>query len=521
MSLAPTDSLDINKSQSDNSGILSKFKSLFSSTEQTKSECDNEISKELYNFIQEFRNKLKSKTGLHPFIGAFIDYINKNINNKSTYKDIEKLFVDLYINDFVLYSFVEGLEIDKDIIRLIKDIYEYAFQKCNNSNAHHYKTLKEIQKIFKENIEKIYVNQTLNPSKPTPNPFKQTPTPSIQQSAPKSPIITSPIDTCDINNYIPRGLTNCGQSCYINSTLQSLLGIKIFRETIFNLRSMDNLTYYINTNLYTTKEYNKKDIQNKIQNNILSLLDYIICAKMIDNQEIIKKVTDVASKMNYDVKKQDDAQEFINNLINPSNLDLIKYSGYSILPNEITDNFKFKIQTNFYTEDNYEKYTKNKKEKKTLSSKETISFYFANTLNNSINDFIPTEITKLNDYYLNLNKITYKEDKIIDTPNILRISLGLFEHGSETANIKLINRDNIIFNKYEKFKINEPESTYNLSTFICRTNDNPITGHYWTYVKINNEWYKCNDSVISKENNSEVEKSFKNNCTVCFYEKVI
>jgi hypothetical protein len=520
----PTDSLDINKSQSDNRGMISKIKSLFSSTEQTKSECDNKISKELYNLIEKFRNKLKeiSDNGRLNFTNEhFYDIIQKHINIERTYREIEDLFAQLYISDLVLNSFFEGLQIDNDIIRLIKDIYEYAFKKCNKSGSHEYKTLDKIQNKFKENLtnllkEKSSVDQTLLPNS---NPFNQTLTPiltpSIQQSAPKSPINTNPNpnpkDSCDINNYKPRGLQNCGNTCYMNSVIQALLGIKKFREKVFNLiinlnRKKDisyytDIVYYkyfINLNL----EKNKETFQIKL----LNFLNDIICKNPIKEFENI--VESIINKVDLLKGTQNDADEFIYKLINGTTQLIF---DISLLPKEIIDLFKYESSFKIF---------KNEIDNKVLSNSPTnyefkLSIEGDRKIMDLINDNRKEDIQE---YNYNNNKINViKKTYFESLPEILYVSIPLFTNdGNKYIPNK---RTYITFDNYRNITIDR--NKYELVSFICRTALSFDSGHYWVYVKVNTKWYRCDDNSVNEVPENEIKDNFNKFCTVCFYEKVI
>ncbi len=519
-----SDTLDINKSQSVNSGMFSKLKSLFSSTEQTKSECNNVISTELYNLIEKFRNKLKEisdKGSLDFDYRLKFVYSNNEINQKSTYKDVEKIFKNLYIDDKGLINFFYQLQSDNDIIELIKLIYEYAFKKCN---SHNFKTLTDIQNKFIENKNKLLnkeksvnqtlnpnsnpFNQTLNPSKPAPNSFKQTPTPSIQQSAPKLPINTNtnPKDSCDINNYKPRGLQNCGNTCYMNSVIQALLGIKKFREKVFNLinsNSNKDISYYTdNINYKNFRNLNLEKSKETFQIKLLNFLNDIICKKPII--EFKKIVEFIIEKVKFPKGIQNDADEFIYYLINGLG-DYI-----SLLPKDIIDLFKYNSSFKIFN---------NEIDIIELSKSENqyefkLSIEGDRKIMDLINDNMKEDIQE---YNYNNNKINVIKKTYFESyPDILFVSIPLF---TNDKNKYIRNtRTNITFDNYSNITIKSEK--YKLVSFICHKGESVNSGHYWAYVKVKEIWYRCDDnSIYEPINTYEIKDNFNKLCTVCFYEK--
>ncbi len=491
--------------------MFATVKSFFSPAIQSKSECDNVISTDLYGLINEFRNKLKYKSSLGPANKLMVDYIDDKINNKSTYKDIENLFVELYIYEEGLINFFYFDEIDNDIIELIQRIYEYAFKKCNKSDSHHYKTLTEIQQKFNENITNLFVNQTPNPSKPTPTP---NPTPSIQQLSPKSPINTNPNpkDRCDINKYKPLGLQNCGNTCYMNSVIQALLGIKKFREKVFNLiinlNSNKDISYY--TDIIKYEKFEKLNLEkNKetFQIKLLNFLNDIICKNPIIEFENI--VESIIKKVNLLKGTQNDADEFIYKLINGTTK-LI--NEISLLPKDIMDLFKYESSFKIFNNNN-----KEISNSKTNSKDKNYEFKLPIEGNRKIMDIVNDNRSQdISNYNFSNKKIdVIKKTYFESYPEILFVTIPLFTNDGYkyTKN----NRTNITFDNYNNITIGP--NKYQLVSFICRTVSSFNSGHYWAYVKVNTKWYRCDDNSVNEVPENEIKENFNKNCTVCFYEK--
>ncbi len=129
---------------------------------------------------------------------------------------------------------------------------------------------------------------------------------------------------------------------------------------------------------------------------------------------------------------------------------------------------------------------------------------------------------------LNLDDNMVIQMVLTDMPKFLSIKANRCYPGTYFKNQTSLNIVN-------DFKITTPENLrdrclginkldishkYKLSGIIMHHGMSINGGHYTAYVKVNNTWYHCNDSSVTKEENFNLSDSqIKNNCCLLLYEK--
>jgi len=308
------------------------------------------------------------------------------------------------------------------------------------------------------------------------------------------------------------GLTNLGNTCYINSTLQILSAIKELNDYINNNNNYNNIEDSI-----ITKEW--KDLRYLMYNNNA----IITPNRYIQINENIFKIKNIE----FGQYKQCDSSEYLlfllecihNTYNNQSIINIDINDKYKIFMNEylktdssiITQLFLFLYEYKYYDIENNELEITNIDKKwcieLSIPNKKDITLKDCFIYNFKDETFDNNELWFSEKKNKNINLI--KKTKIIYTSNILIIQLKRFNNKLDKNNafiqdIEEISLDNFSTNstKYTLFGIINHEG-------------NIFGGHYYSILKRNNKWYIFNDSHIKE---TKVFCSDKNYCL--FYRKI-
>lgn len=358
-----------------------------------------------------------------------------------------------------------------------------------------------------------------------------------------------------MNEHRILGLKNFGNTCYLNSILQCLLNISNFGkniEWISSDTSISNQLKFI---------HEKTDI-------CTTLLPGSIC-------KYIKHDTKL-----FNVMEQNDAHEFLNYLLNNIHeehkntkyeipicdnilfniltiVNKIQYEKTNECPDKLLiDKLLFELKLifdkDYYSYIIYKKYTLLQKyyknEGKSIISDKFLGFYKniiicdqckinSSTCDNFIT--IPIDINKKsieecfnnfcqvetlrddNKYYCeNCKEYTNATKKIsfIDMPNNLIINLKRFMYVKKNNNIIIKKNKKIINFDLDKLSIDIGHKIceYNL-TSVCSHYGTCNYGHYISFVKKNNIWYRVDDDFVIPE--QDLPNIIKN-AYILFYEKI-
>ena len=315
-----------------------------------------------------------------------------------------------------------------------------------------------------------------------------------------------------INNFESEkiGFNNIGNSCYMNSILQILLHIPNFLENLKNdykksknesqlIQSIINLSYYPNNNrnLYSIQEYmstisnNYEQFhQGDSQNFGIDLINEII--------NNIKGEEDISSQynknininnnniVNYKINKYDEfIQKFQNEneLISLEKMFIVNESENYFYKNgnfNIKFNCLLHIELSFQKNDKYEKSDKH-------SLKDLLYVKYITK---------KTEIEKKKNTYSEIDK-TYKICKL---PKILIITISRAEVGEKLKTKKLVIPKEINLSEYiDKDLINKRNFKYKLFAINEKEGNSKSNGHYYCFIKIDDDWYLFDDEYVTKK----------------------
>ena len=307
-------------------------------------------------------------------------------------------------------------------------------------------------------------------------------------------------------NYL--GLRNLSSLCYMNSVLQQLYMIPIFKKTILDLK--------INTNEY--KLHEKEDVDDLLFQ-LVKMFYYLSYSdkSYYDPKNFVFSFKDYdGNPTNPNV--QCDAQEFLTRFIEKVEESIKTTSGRFLCHNILGGTT---IQQIICTNTD----CRNISERKESIIYLSLDIKGNKTLDDCLEKFIREE--KIEDFHCEKcdKKITHIKKVLIDKlPNILILYLQRIAFNYETFLMEKIN-DEIAFEKELNIKkytfeknnknINKENYDYELIGVIIHSGTAQY-GHYYSVIfsqdkKNDNKWYKFNDTSVTETTYEQMKKDVENN----------
>lgn len=431
------------------------------------------------NYYLDEKNNSQFKAYNHP-LNETKDYPEKKSNNK-----LNKLMIQPIESFYFIFNSKNSYKKSRGKIN-IKNFFIYDIYDMNKINPQRMKT-NDIITIISQNKPK---NKNIN--KPDNN---------IEKLNNKNYINEK--NNSKLNKYIndiyynkKEGLTNFGNFCYFNSFIQILIHIpgliqrlKIFKEVIdkksllyhlINLAdksSNDNLYYLLISFIQRNSRY-KYGEQNDSQefgaeflkaiNNELSILRYFIAEWRIQDGFNLKNINNEMIKQKIDK---------LNNLLNDANNEfryqtLINYFLYYYETKCIVCNNKI-MNYNYYGD---------------------LDIQLPFDMNNNYYSVNLIDMLK--------KKYIYGKSKLIKLPIIFNITLlrAVINKPLITTKINIaydIDFQDFLDKDFGDYSLSTKYTLYALNICIGSIKR---SGHYYSYILINNEWYKFDDSRVTKVN---------------------
>ncbi|KAL4510627.1 hypothetical protein ABPG72_004781 [Tetrahymena utriculariae] len=280
-------------------------------------------------------------------------------------------------------------------------------------------------------------------------------------------------------NYV--GLLNEGQTCYMNSYLQTLFHIKAFVKLVYSIP--------------TDKE------SEPVFPNSLQVLFY-----QLQSRQSHCTTTELLKSFQWDKSKariQQDVQEFSCLFI-----EYLESKAEKIpqLKGQIKHLFQGKIQ-------NYIKCINVEYESVKEESFFEISLNLKGCKNiyESLDDYVKEELLEKDNKYDTGDVRYQKQDakkgiKILELPPILFFHLKRFQFDYQTGrNVKIVDQhqyyEEIDMRKYIANPTKDECYKYQLFAVLVHSGDFSSSGHYYAYIRPNpkqNNWFKFNDSIVEK-----------------------
>jgi len=417
------------------------------------------------NLLDNYKNHKGKKFEISPTYSLFIDSLKKVYNKKEILNKSNNLIIEEYKDN-------KNIGITKIMI------YYYAKNKVNNKYS--------FNNIYNSSGKnRLYGN------------FIDT---EIKDNKNKSVIK-------DIYYNKMKGFYNTGSTCYLNSFLQILIHIPGLIELLKDYKNEINenylLFYLLNVADYPTSEnlyYLKRNF-----NKLNSIGRYY---GQDDSQEFgaefLKIINNELFKLNKFISQWDYKDEFkLNKNLNIESKyknDKIKKLSYLLNDDECEIKFGTIISEIFYYIECILIFNNNK----------LLLIDYFGEVDNQLSFYMKDGNALMNISVFDMlkNKYLKTNNKLIKLPKILMITL-LRAINNEPLIETIVQIDKEIdlkefidtdFGKYSK------PTKYSLYALNICIGNNKRFGHYYAYILINNEWYKFDDSYVTKVDKKQIDK---------------
>ncbi len=308
------------------------------------------------------------------------------------------------------------------------------------------------------------------------------------------------------------GLANLGNTCYLNSTLQILLNIYELNDYLVKVSNLNNIH-----DSFLTKEWI----------NLYKFISDNNHSKISPNRfiEYSKEISKLKNREEFSGFEQNDANDYFyfiiesfHNSLNKIDSEIIMNKSKHTFINDYNNEIQ-KIDSSIISKlfqscllYNYVNMDNGNKEFHKIEHGNTIELSIPNKENITIYDcFLETfkddKLENENAWFddkTNNKKNVIKQTRICYLPTILVIHLKRWVNFTN-KNTKLI-KCPLILDLSEFLFDKSINKSYELFGIINHVG-NIFGGHYFSYVKKNNDWYCCDDINYSKINENEIINS--------------
>ena len=439
----------------------------------------------LLNKITSFIYKIKWNEKLFLY-DIFKEFYNFLCDKNPTEDDIE--------NNEYLYMKEKKIKIKtlfKALLMMKKENEKKTFNKIEKTN--------EIQFIIKSNKENKENKE---------NKIKD-------EQSNNFLLIKNELTYEDYNQIINKkiGIINLGNTCYINSCLQTLIHCPLFIPKLLQQKKLTNnetlfTNHFLNICYQMKKATNEIDIT-PFKKFLGSKYQLFEGSKQNDAVEFCRKfLENISTELN--VKKNNNLPfvELTNSFSKP------KRQRYEISANYhrqreksiITDLFYSFIGKTLKCQCNQESYVFNKYLDIPLQIPDNINI---TNINELLRNFFKIDYVEK---YCNICKKEVKCDqdtKIAYPPDILILSIQRFKENNVKNNCNVIADEFIDLNEFIDY-----ECGYNGQSLYCLFGvinhfGNMDFGHYFSYIKVDNQdWYEFNDRIVKPTSNFDTSNAY-------------
>ncbi|KAI5179617.1 ubiquitin carboxyl-terminal hydrolase 7 [Nematocida sp. AWRm80] len=293
------------------------------------------------------------------------------------------------------------------------------------------------------------------------------------------------------------GLINLGSTCYLNTLVQTLFHIKGFENEIFKQPSTKK-----------TKEMQKLFYKLEKENTYVDTLSFAHAFKLnepIDDQQDIQEFFKVLLDELEKEAKGTPFFKYIEDTFYGSLGSLIECEKGCISERtEKYNDIQLVIEENGYYHPSYQ-----------MDSNNNIIDGEDTSLENSLKAYINTTYLEAPNLY-NCEKHGYvqatKKDYFKTFPPVLFLQIKRFNMDYDTGNVYKLNNKFSFPERIDlsPYSLQETEpNTYSIYSVNVHQGDGMSEGHYYTYIKKNNSWYKFNDCYVTRSSAREaIEGTF-------------